>query len=434
MEHQTSKNRVAPWVEKHFPYQLSLLLFFATASLPACETGRPTLGGGATSFPVSNALLLESGITCDNLEIKGLGEARRPSSKSRTQERDRFYGSIKAAHPGIGFAAGWRYLPGPRTSFLVDESMVQVLSPSARQTPSVFVQALPEFYLPGIFAIQGSKRPGFYFRDPSDRTFVAMHPESGLGAVAVALSKGFPFTLFADIVRIRFAGKDSPWTTEGTASFLLSEPFTLSIEAARERRWDLDSKQQLDTRRMGRSGLVSLFGSAGYLFGESAGQDLDRNRMRVAGGGLRFQGEDLPLGLILRGRAYEARTYGTATRQPDSAAGIGTSISRRNITFEMIYEARRLGAPGGEVSLQWKTQYFESALTAFARATSSKYPSTFTFMRTTPQYSNGARFFAEEHSGLQLRIKAKFLYLYLSTARGKKTSRQFAILEAKLEL
>lgn len=448
MEHQASQNRVAPWVEKHFPYQLPLVLLFAGAALPACDRGPAVLGGGLSSFPASSAFLVESSASCDTLRVSGMAEYRRPSSKARSDQRDRFYGSLKGTHPAFAFTAGWRYLPGPRTSYLVDESMIQALGPSARTVSSLFIQPLPGWYLPGIFGIQGNSKPGIYWRDPHDRMFAGVHPQSGLSALSMALTKGFPFALFADVVRIRFSDSLSPWTTEGTASFWLGNsiatiptserdvpmsPITIGIELERQRRWDFDQNNELDLTRKGRSGLASLFAAREFFFVETAGQDLGRNRMRLAGGGLRLSSETIPLGLILRGRAYESRVYGSPLRHADSSGAIGATISRDSLALDLVYEARRSGAPRGEVTIQWGTRYFESAVTAFVRATNSKYPSTFTFMRTTPQYANGARFFLEENSALQFKIRAKFLYLYLSTARTKKSSKQFAMLEGRLE-
>ncbi|MBL8022415.1 MAG: hypothetical protein JNM27_22250 [Leptospirales bacterium] len=448
MEHQASQNRVAPWVEKHFPYQLSLVLLFAGVALPACDQGPAVLGGGMSSFPASSAYLVESNVSCETISASGMVEYRRPSSKSRSEQRDRFYGSLKGTHRVFAFTAGWRYLPGPRTSYLVDESMIQALGPSARTTSSVFLQPLPELYLPGIFGIQGSNKPGIYWRDPQDRMFVGVHPQSGLSAFSMALAKGFPFSLFADVVRIRFGNALSPWTAEGAASFRVGNsiaippsperevsgsPVTIGIELERQRRWDLNQNNELDLKRKGRSGLVSLFASREIFFSETAGQDLGRNRMRFAGGGLRLSSAEIPLGLILRGRAYESRVYGGSLRHTDSSGAIGAIIGRESLGLDLLYEARRSGAPRGEVTFQWRTSYFETAVTAFARATNSKYPSTFTFMRTTPQYANGARFFMEESAALQFKIRAKFLYLYLSTAQTKKSSKQFAMLEGRLE-
>ncbi len=404
----------------------------------------------------------------DTAGARGMIESRRlPARIAREpgladSEAQRVYASGELTTNWLYIAAGRRYLPGPRTSFLAHPGLTGGLSPipPARGTGSVFAFLPGSNFLPGVFALETGRGAGLFWADPNRTWFFAYHPGARKGALAASSALQTDSTLFAWTVDITGNAR----TTEGYARLRLTDldahadPSTGTKSGAvpawqwlfvgeRRESWDFRDYAggALFPDRKGKSGLVYVRGDVQDTFSiEVGGQDIGQDGMRM----LRLSGGLSPaesaFRLALDCGVYRRRTYDTENREYfDPAVGSALRASGANFFFSARLEQRRSTFTAGEFAggLRAGPYRFEIAgiareplarTTDLRRATETTitgwetnhriWPgggergrtAPFFFLNTDTEAEAGARFYREESGVLRLRLSGPHLYFLIS--------------------
>lgn len=416
-----TQNPTAAWLAKQIITGCLLLGGLEAQGAP-CLSSFALLGHAQTG-----ASRLGSGVwlRCDSVELRASGHLLEKS-------REKGAVSVSAAGPAGIFTAGSQILPF-ETSFLADSWAV--LDAPLRTKRTVFAAPDLRGLRPGLFGLQGSRRPGVFLS--AEQFFFALHPETGLGALAVRSRSPFHH-LILDVTRLRDA--DHRLTTEGYGSLQIEPLWKFDLEAERRMSWDLtpaSSREQraVDQTRRGRSGLLSAGAEGDWLRFEAGGQDRERFGMRAIQGTAALFAGDWILGPVFSLRGYELRQYGTETaRRRDSAAAIGPALRTEHLKVELTGEFRKRGAPAGELRLTWQNRVLSAGLTAFASAVKKGRPADVHMLRDGSPGRASRRFYLEESAGMVLSLNAKWLYVYASAGRTGTKSSLYLHGEGRFEL
>jgi hypothetical protein len=409
--------------------QIIALCAFLAAFAAKAEPCLPSFALSGLGETKSSRTGLNAALQCDSTRLQASGHLY--SRKSR----EKGAASVAVEAPQGLITAGSQFLPF-ETSFLAESWAV--LDAPLRTRRTVF--AAPDILglRPGLFGLEGSRKPGVFVAGHS--FFAALHQETGLGALAAMSSSQF-HRLLVDVTRLR--NVDSRLTTEGYAGISI-QPFEWTFDAEAERRmsWDLlkkvewNSPDTVDPERRGRSGLISFGAKSSWLGLEAGGKDTGRTGMRAARASITPFPDGWILGPALSLRAYETRQYGEglASRRRDSAAAVGPALRTEHLQIELLGEFRKKGAPGGEFRLTWKNRYLSAGLSAFASAVKKGRPEDVHMIQDGSPARASRRLYLEESAAMTLSLNAKWLYVYASAARTKGKSSLYLHGEGRFEL
>jgi len=351
----------------------------------------------------------------------------RESTKPEKQKHSRvIYPSLKILSGILNLYAGKRFLPGPRSFYLADPEYFSGLSgiPHGRSIQTFFLNFYPEYYLPGIFLREGSKKPGLFLQDQKERFLLSWHPETRTGNITVKLNRdALPFFLYADIQKISI-------TPEGFLSLYRSEEtdnFQYFLEAERIESWDANGLSPDDHSRKGKSGL--LFVSTEYSLLDFArlslsggGQDIGNRGYRIA----EFKiSQAMPFRFgspVLRLRSYRRQIYGDQEndkdRRIDSFAG-GWTLGKKT-GFSIIGESRNSGIKSGELQIHVSFDHLVFSISGIFATGTEESSEDFLFIRKNDLRGYGSVFY-EGRGLLFITLKNKYIYFRVySYEREKK--------------
>ncbi len=448
-----------------------LILLTTTDLAGESQSHRLETGGGfAGDRPAEEQVLFlfpEGRLPAD-LDYRFLLESRGSIKKDPGRER-RFHQtshvSAAFAHDLVALTMGRRFLPGPRTNFLLDPDAYSAFPqiPAGRDRASIFLQPLPRhFAVPGPFWLSGESQPGAFLAWDR-RLLLAAHPSGH----AVLTVHGVPLagvSAYADLIR-----SPRTWTGYGRLGTFVPEETQVSsrsterdvdllIEAERKETWDYLSLSsgEVYAEREGRSGLGQVFVNVMRRF-EAGAAGFDRGpdgfRTMELAWTPRLPFADIHW--LLRGRYYERRHYNAAVRNvadgslvdsenappgsgsdfADHALATGLEWRDENFGVRTVFESRRSGVHAGELDL-----FFRSREPSLEFSVGAVYGTpaehTFFFLRSSGDRESGLRFYGDPDAagGLVLRLKHRHVYILVESRIVNRRPQSFGVLQFRWEL
>ncbi|MCB1318134.1 MAG: hypothetical protein KDK27_19345, partial [Leptospiraceae bacterium] len=373
--------------------------------------------------------LLESRGTYRTVIRPGSGHPDCACQSSFTQ---RLLASMAMRNPYFELFLGHRYLPGPRTNYLLDPDAFSLFKaiPAGRRSPTLLARIAPQhFWSPGILLVENDRSPGMYWA--LERSLLlAVQPARDSGGLSLdtAWRNGNWWTeTYLDVQRN--ARTHAGYGRLHLAHRIAHTHFT--IEGERREPWDYErwsndvpELRRLCAEREGKSGAGRVQASLWKrsVIAQIAGEDRCQDGYRIADMELRlfpFSTWRPLIGISGRERRMYAPDRRDLPNNPSrnqeryyhTGAFMGLFAESRYLVFRMALLSRRSGARSFELGLGFHPGDWQFRLAA-AYHEPTRSPGEFFTIQTNLDRESGIRFH-DARAALTVRISGPYVQFYL---------------------